>query len=99
MSYDMFDTSREAFESLSEEMLNRMHARITKEIWLAGEHGRTCDEIEVALSMRHQTASSCLRRLVLKGWIYDSGIRRRARSGRNQRVYWIIAVRVLSTLE
>ncbi len=44
--------------------------------------GATCDEVEVALGLRHQTAGPRLRELALTGAIVDGGSRRRTRSGR-----------------
>ncbi len=43
--------------------------------------GATDDEVEVALDMRHQTASARRRELVLSGAVHDSGERRNTRSG------------------
>lgn len=42
----------------------------------------TCDEIEVDLELRHQTASARVRELFLLGFVVDTGERRRTRSGR-----------------
>ena len=49
--------------------------------------GATCDEIEVALSMSHQTASARVRDLFKAGSIRDSGIRRNTRTGRKATVW------------
>jgi hypothetical protein len=54
---------------------------------LASLDGMTCDEVEVFLSMRHQTASARLRDLVLANMVYDTGVRRKTRSGCTARVY------------
>lgn len=51
-------------------------------------NGSTDDEIEIALGLRHQTASARRRELVLLGQIYDSGQRRRTSSGRAA-VVWV----------
>jgi len=44
--------------------------------------GRTCDEIEQELGLRHQTASCFIRFLTQDGFLCDSGIRRITRAGR-----------------
>lgn len=49
--------------------------------------GATCDEIEVALSLSHQTASARVRDLFKAGSIRDSGIRRNTRTGRKATVW------------
>lgn len=52
--------------------------------------GATCDEIEVRYDMRHQTASARITALQKKGIIYDSGQRRKTRSGRSA-IVWAIS--------
>jgi hypothetical protein len=59
----------------------------------ARPHGATCDEVELALSMRHQTASARCRELVLMGKLErrmdpttGKEIRRLTRSGRTASV-------------
>lgn len=42
----------------------------------------TCDEVEVGLNMRHQTASCYIRFLTQDGFLIDSGERRLTRTGR-----------------
>jgi len=49
--------------------------------------GKTCDEIEVELSMRHQTASCFIRVLTRDKCLRDSGKRRMTRAGR-QAIVW-----------
>lgn len=44
--------------------------------------GATCDEVEVALGLRHQTASARCYELKHMGWIYETNDRRPTRSGR-----------------
>lgn len=55
-----------------------------KRVW-----GATDDEIEVALGLRHQTASARRRELVLEGLVCDSGTQRKTRSGRSATV-WVV---------
>jgi hypothetical protein len=81
------DTSIDAADSLDDGLLSRLRAQIFALVDVRGHHGATCDEIEVALKLRHQTASARLRELVLGGHIYDIGKRRPTRSGRNARIY------------
>lgn len=52
-----------------------------------GGEGWTCEEVEDALDLRHQTASARIRELVLAGKAYDTGRRRQNASGRSARVY------------
>ena len=79
------DTSREAAVSMS----HVAHALRTKAYnYIVSHEGATCDEIENALNMRHQTASARVRELVLLGVIVNSGQRRKTRSGRSASV-WI----------
>lgn len=52
-----------------------------------GDYGATCDEIEVVLELRHQTASARCTELTLSKHIVDSGRRRLTRSRRRARVY------------
>ena len=49
--------------------------------------GATCDEVEVALGMRHQTASARVREAFLAGQIEMTADRRTTRSGSTARVY------------
>jgi predicted transcriptional regulator len=51
----------------------------------------TCDEVEVALNMRHQTASARIRELAIAGRIVDSNVKRRTRSKRKA-IVWAIVV-------
>jgi hypothetical protein len=81
------DTSHDAADSLDESTLSALRAKIFALIDVRGEHGATCDEIEVALNLRHQTASARVRELALEALIFDTGRRRSTRSGRGARVY------------
>lgn len=56
---------------------------------LALVKGATCDEVEVALTMRHQTASARIRELKLEDLIQDSGDRRPTRSGKLA-IVWVV---------
>jgi predicted transcriptional regulator len=85
----MSDTSAEAYEQIQLFSKN-IRRSILQAIAVKGEHGATCDEIEVELGMRHQTASSAITYLLhtMKA-VADSGARRTTRSGRKARVYII----------
>lgn len=79
------DTSEEAAESVIG-ITGKLRRMVYEEIWRASD-GRTCDEVEERLGMRHQTASARIRELSQKGHIRDSGLRRTTRSGRPATVW------------
>ena len=81
------DTSSDAADSLEESTLSRLRAQIFALIDVRGERGATCDEVEVVLGLRHQTASARIRELALGGLIIDTGKRRPTRSNRQARIY------------
>ena len=64
-----------------------LRGRVLQYIRDEAARGATDDELEVALDMRHQTASARRRELVLQGAIIDSGRRRKTRSGRFAKVW------------
>ena len=78
-------TSAAAADSITD-VAGSLRARVLGHI--AGTGGSTCDEIEAALDLRHQTASARVRELALLGRVRDAGGRRRTRSGR-QAVVWV----------
>ena len=53
------------------------------------DFGATCDEVEQALNLSHQTAGPRIRELVQLGLVKDSGQRRPTRSGRGA-IVWIL---------
>jgi hypothetical protein len=63
-----------------------MRAAVLSEIRSAGQ-GATCDEVEIATGMPHQTASARVVELRRAGLIRRTGERRPTRSGRNAWVY------------
>jgi hypothetical protein len=80
------DTSEDASDSMVHDaagIRGRVLAAITE-----SSDGLTCDQVELALVLRHQTASARVRELALLGSIADSGRRRPTRSGRGAAV-WI----------
>lgn len=54
---------------------------------IAMRGGLTCDEVEVELNLRHQTASCFIRFLTQDGYLRDSGDRRITRAGRKAIVW------------
>jgi hypothetical protein len=67
--------------------LNQMQAAIRDHIHALGEQGATCDEVEAALGMKHQTASARIRELRAKSKIVNSDRKRPTRSNRMAVVY------------
>jgi len=80
------DTSEAAADSIHEH-LGKLQAGVYQEIYRRGTWGRTCDEVEDRLHMRHQTASARIKELKDKGLIFDTGERRLTRSGSPAAVY------------
>jgi len=80
------DTSEAAAVSV-DESTPYLRGRVLDYISARGVEGATCDEVEGALDMRHQTASPRVNELAGRGAIVDSGRRRKTRSGRNAVVY------------
>jgi len=78
------DTSKEAAKR-SDNSAGAMRLKVLAHINAVGN--ATCDEIEEAMKLKHQTASARIRELVLDGKIQDTGMRRRTRSGSSARVY------------
>ena len=75
------DTSVAAAESMRGET-SRLRALVLAVIRQNGETGATCDEVELATGLRHQTASARVNELMNRGQIVDTEQRRRTRSGR-----------------
>lgn len=80
------ETSRDAAESIAP-FLTGLRARVYSAVARAGDHGLTCDECEVQLSMRHQTCSARFRELTDSGVITRTHKKRPTRSGRDAFVY------------
>lgn len=82
------DTSIEARDFLQTSGLGKKYRKqIFYHIYEHG--GKTCDEIEQELSMRHQTASSQIRWLVQNEFLMKSKEKRRTRTGRNA-IVWVV---------
>tara|TARA_Y100000034_G_C6891619_1_gene410285 strand:+ start:1276 stop:1596 length:321 start_codon:yes stop_codon:yes gene_type:complete len=76
----------DALESVKP-ILGSLRAQVHAHIKACQSNGATDDEIEVALDLRHQTASARRRELVQLGFVVDSGVRRPTRSGRKAKVW------------
>ena len=79
------ENSREAFDSIR----NEREAMYLKILRLLTSYDATCDEIEMGLSMIHQTASARVCELHKNGRIKRTGQKRPTRSGRAAHVYKI----------
>jgi hypothetical protein len=78
------DTSRQAAERI-EPHVAHLEAIVLQ---CVRDHGRiTCDAVEIALSMKHQTASARLNGLERKGLVRRSGEKAKTRSGR-EAILW-----------
>jgi hypothetical protein len=68
-------------------------ARLRRQVYdanaAAGAEGRTCDELEAQLGLRHQTCSGRCTELRIAGKIVGAGVRK-TRSGRHA-VIWTVA--------
>lgn len=78
------DTSKAAAESVKP-CVGRIRSMVFDEIQRRGD--ATCDEVEQALSMSHQTTSARIRELTQAGMIDVTPRRRPTRTGRMARVY------------
>lgn len=80
------DTSNAAAEDIAPKTPN-MREKVFALIKDAGDHGITCDEVEIVTGLKHQTASARLYELRKAGRVVDSGERRKTSSGSTARVY------------
>ncbi len=78
------ETSMAAAESV-ENVAGTLRAKIAAFIERRG--GATCDEVEAAMDLRHQTASARITELRLLGEIEKTDAKRATRSGRGAVVY------------
>lgn len=83
------ETSKAAAESIARAS-PALRARVEAYLASRGSAGATDNEIELALRMRHQTASARRRELVQLGHVRDSLARRPTDSGRTACVWAII---------
>lgn len=87
------DTSRAAAVSVKESSVQQ-RANVLAHFHQVGPHGATCDEVEQALRLPHQSASARIwelrgldRKRDLPTLLYDTGTRRKTLSGRTA-VVW-----------
>lgn len=80
-------TSEEAAESIDESTLGRLESEVFAMIRRSPS---TCDKLERALGLSHQTTSARIRGLFLRGFIRDSGRKALTRSKRRA-IVWEIA--------
>ena len=78
-------TSKQAAESIKDDT-SRLRRLVWTTIYL--HNGLICDEVEVITNLKHQTASARIYELHQRGWLVDSGYRRRTR-GRCLAIVWI----------
>lgn len=84
--YSDGDTSRAAAVA-AESVAPKDRARVLSFIRSRGSEGAIDDEIEVALSLSHQTASARRRELVLAGLVAEAGKKRLTRTGSPAKVW------------
>lgn len=84
--YSNPSTSKDAAKSM-ERKASALRLRVLAELQVRGDTGATCDELERALQLSHQTASARLREMALAKSIVDSGAKRATRSGRKAIVW------------
>lgn len=80
------DTSKDAATEI-ETTVGRLQFAVLNYVVGRGPRGATCDEVEYALGLRHQTASARLRELEQLKRVVKADEKRRTRSGRFARVY------------
>ena len=80
------DTSNAAAKDIAPKTPS-MREKVFALVKSAGEHGITCDEVEIVTGLKHQTASARLYELCKAGRVVDSGERRKTSSGSTARVY------------
>lgn len=83
------DTSALAAASMRD-LGGRLRLEVFSFISDCGWAGATCDEVEQALNMKHQTASARVNELMNGGYIHNSGRKRATSSGRAA-IVWVRA--------
>jgi hypothetical protein len=79
------ETSHAAADSLSGAVLNDLQLKVLEAI--IDSKGLTCDEVELQLGLRHQTASARINELIKGAYVEDAGERRNTTSGRKATVW------------
>lgn len=83
------DTSAAAFGSTPASHREACRKRILQEIERLSVNGATCDELEAITGMQHQTCSARVTELLAERRIHFTNARRKTRSGKSARVYWL----------
>ena len=83
---ERIDTSRDSRDKL-EKAGKRSQYRKQIYAYIQEKGGATCDEIEVALRLRHQTASCFIRFMTQEGWLRATDQRKQTRAGRKAIVW------------
>jgi hypothetical protein len=78
--------SHEAYLSVKEHA-GALRLLVVRYVYRQNDHGATCDEIERALQLPHQTVSARVTEAKARGEIIPNGERRPTRSGRKAAVY------------
>ena len=73
-------------------------AKVFQAIRSHGVRGMTCEEVEIYLQMRHQTASARIYDLVNDGLVYDTLKVRNTQAGRPARVLRTYSLRQLKSM-
>jgi len=86
-TYNQVETSRDSRDLLDRKK-NEYRRKIFEEIKRHG--GMTCDELEISMELRHQTASCFIRVLTKEGLLRATDERRRTRTGRGAIVWKVV---------
>jgi predicted transcriptional regulator len=70
-----------------ESKLSDLQLKVYDLVKLAGWDGKTCDEVEVALGLTHQSASARVHELEKMKLIEQRGTKRKTRAGRTAYVF------------
>ena len=81
------ETSVEAFKSTPTSTRKAQAARILRFIAERQQNGATCEEVEIALQLSHQTASARISELSAEHHIHHGTDRRKTSHGKSARVY------------
>ena len=82
------DTSKEAHATTPNEFRFSQRENIFAFIVASGSNGATCDEVEEATDIPHQTASARIKELCNDEKIHYTDVRRKTRLGKTARVYF-----------
>ena len=83
------ETSELAFSTTPSAHRERCRATVLERVAAAGQIGLTCDELETLTGMQHQTCSARVTELLAEKRIHFTTARRKTRSGKSARVYFL----------